>query len=110
MMSFFVLGLLSLLVVAWVWVTQPLLSHGAVNSVVAVEPARLETHVRMLCQTFFPRDAGHAKNLDRAATYIRQEFAQAGGRVAEQSYEVHGKIYRNVTALFGPDIPERIVV
>jgi Zn-dependent M28 family amino/carboxypeptidase len=90
--------------------TQPLLSHSEVNSVVAVEPARLETHVRMLCQTFFPRDAGHPENLDRAVTYVRQEFAQAGGRVAEQPYEVHGTTYRNMTARFGPDIPERIVV
>jgi len=105
-----VLGLLSLLVVAWVWVTQPLLSNGEVNSVVLVEPARLETHVRMLSETFFPRDAGHPENLDRAATYIRQEFEQARGKVAEQPYEVNGNIYRNVTAMFGPDIKERIVV
>src|SRR5262245_14721184 len=98
-MLLFALGLLSLLVVAWVWVTQPLFSNSEVNNVLSVEPARLETHVRMLSETCFPRDVGHPENLDRAATYIRQEFEQARGKVVEQPYEVNGTIYRNVTAL-----------
>ncbi|HEV8712225.1 MAG TPA: M28 family peptidase [Candidatus Binatia bacterium] len=104
------LGLLSLLLVAWAWVTQPLLFSVAGNSMVLAEPGRLEVHVRRLSETFFPRDAGHPENLDRVAAYIRQEFKQAKGRVAEQPYEVNGTTYRNVTALFGPETKERIVV
>jgi Zn-dependent M28 family amino/carboxypeptidase len=77
---------------------------------VLAEPGRLEVHVRRLSETFFPRDAGHPENLDRVAAYIRQEFKQAKGRVAEQPYEVNGTTYRNVTALFGPETKERIVV
>jgi Zn-dependent M28 family amino/carboxypeptidase len=59
---------------------------------------------------FFPRDAGHPENLDRVAAYIRQEFEQAQGRVAEQPYEANDRTYRNVIARFGPDTKERIVV
>lgn len=58
-MPLIVLGLLSLLVVAWAWVTQPLLFSVAGNSAVLVEPVRLEAHVRKLSEMFFPRDAGH---------------------------------------------------
>jgi len=104
------LGLLSLLITTWAWMTQPLLSDIRRNSAVSVEPARLETHVRMLSETFLPRDLEHPENLDRAATYIYQEFAQAGGKVAEQPYAVNGRTYRNVSALFGPETKERIVV
>src|SRR5262249_18896517 len=103
------LGLLGLLV-AWAWVTQPLLFTAAGGSAVSVEPGRLEAHVRRLSETFFPRDAGHPENLDRVAADIRREFAQAKGRVAEQPYEVNDRTYRNVIALFGPDTKERIVV
>ena len=76
----------------------------------SVEPARLETHVRMLSETFFPRDAEHPENLDRAAAYIHREFEQAGGKASEQGYAVNSQTYRNVLALFGPDTRERIVV
>lgn len=109
-MPLIVLGLLSLLVVAWAWVTQPLLVSVAGNSAVSVEPVRLEAHVRRLSEMFFPRDAGHPENLDRVAAYIRQEFEQAQGRVAEQPYEANDRTYRNVIARFGPDTKERIVV
>lgn len=109
-MVYILLGLLSLSVVAWVWVTQPLLSSGTMPHPLLVEPQRLEAHVRTLAETFFPRDAAHAENLDRAAAYIRQAFAQAGARVSDQPYQVGETTYRNVTALFGPETPERIVV
>ena len=94
----------------WVWGTQPLFIEIERQHVPPVSPARLQTHVRMLSETFFPRDAAHPENLDRVAAYIRQEFAQANGRVSEQPFEVAGRMYRNVIAWFGPDTQERIVV
>jgi Zn-dependent M28 family amino/carboxypeptidase len=103
-------GFLSLFAVTWAWVTQPLLPNTEVNRTVSVEPARLETHVRMLSEIFFPRDEKHPENLDRVAAYIRQEFARAKGKVVEQLYTAKGETYRNVIALFGPDTVERIVV
>jgi Zn-dependent M28 family amino/carboxypeptidase len=98
------------LLIVWVWGTQPLFVEIKRQHVPPISSARLETHVRMLSETFFPRDAAHPENLDRAAAYIRQELAQANGRVSEQPFEVAGRTYRNVIAWFGPDTQERIVV
>ena len=81
----------------------------SINSV-AINPERLEAHVRMLSETFFPRDWTHPENLDRAAAFIRKEFEQANGVVTEQAYEMDGKTYRNVIASFGPETKERVVV
>jgi len=102
--------LVGLLVTAWVLITQPLFSGIETIAVPPVDPARLETHVRMLAETFFPRNETHPENLDRAADYIGQEFKQAAGRVSEQPYQAWGKTYRNVMALFGPEAKERIVI
>lgn len=76
----------------------------------AVSPERLRAHVRMLADEFVPRDFAHPANLDRAAAYIREEFARAGGAVAEQPFEAGRSTYRNVIAAFGPDTRERIVI
>jgi Zn-dependent M28 family amino/carboxypeptidase len=76
----------------------------------AVDPARLEAHVRALAG-FAPRDERHPENLDRAAAYIRQELQSAGGQqVEDQEFVVSGETYRNVIARFGPETRERIVV
>jgi Zn-dependent M28 family amino/carboxypeptidase len=83
---------------------------GAGSPAVAVDPARLEAHVRALAETFVPRDEAHPENLDRAAAYIRRELQEAGGRVEDQPFEVGGTTYRNVIARFGPETRERIVV
>jgi Zn-dependent M28 family amino/carboxypeptidase len=110
LMLWVILLLASLLVVAWALVTQPLTSSARAAAAVTVEPARLELHVRMLSETFIPRDESHPAVLDQAAAYIRSELAQAGGRVSEQPYTLDGKTYRNVIAMFGPATHERIVV
>lgn len=82
----------------------------AARAAPAVDPARLEAHVRTLAETFVPRDMPHPENLDRAAGYIREELQAAGGRVEDQPFEVQGTTYRNVIASFGPETRERIVV
>jgi hypothetical protein len=105
-----VAALIIFLAVVWFVVTQPLFSTGGTTNGVSVEPARLETHVRMLSETLSPRDWTHPQNLDRVAAYIHQEFEQAKGTVSEQPYEVAENTYRNVIATFGPDTKERIVV
>ena len=109
-MSLMALGLVTLLLLLWAWGTQPLFVEIERKRVPLVSPARLQTHVRMLSETFFPRDAAHPENLDRAAAYIHEEFTQANGRVSEQAFTVAGRTYRNVIAWFGPDTRERIVV
>ncbi|OFV98746.1 MAG: peptidase M28 [Acidobacteria bacterium RIFCSPLOWO2_02_FULL_61_28] len=111
-MSFLALGVAVLLFSAVVWfvVTQPVISRPDSRNPVAVDAARLETHVRMLSEAFVPRDYKHPEVLDRAATYIRKEFEQASEALSEQPYEMEGKTYRNVIAALGPDTSERIVI
>src|SRR5688500_8840480 len=99
-----------LLLLAWFWLTQPLLSRPHPNSTRTVDPARLEAHVRKLSVELSPRDVGHLENLDRAAVYIADELKSMGAAVEEQPYRVEGSSYRNVIARFGPDTSERIVV
>jgi len=108
-----VLALTLAAVLLWAYVTQPLFYRTPANRTAAdgsTLPARLESHVRALCEQFAPRDYTHPDNLDRAAAYIRGELERAGGSLAEQPYEARGIEYRNVIASFGPDTPERIVV
>jgi Zn-dependent M28 family amino/carboxypeptidase len=99
-----------LLVFIWFWLTQPMLGGGSPSRTVEVPPVRLETHVRALSEQFSPRDYTHPENLDRAAAYVHQEFLAAKATVVDLSFMVNGKTYRNVSATFGPDTAERIVV
>jgi hypothetical protein len=103
-------GIVALLIAGWAYVTQPLLFSPGKRSSVAVDPGRLEAHVRMLSEQLAPRDDAHPKNLDLVADYIRKEFEKAKGQVSDQPYDVRGKIYRNVIARYGPETGERIVV
>lgn len=75
-----------------------------------ISPTRLQEHVRLLSETFAPRDESHPEHLDRAAAYIHGELERAGGMVSEQAYDVNRTTYRNVIAWFGPDTKERIIV
>lgn len=98
-----------LLALLYIYVTQPVLG-GKSERANPVDPSRLEAHVRMLSESLSPRSEAHPENLDRAAAYIREEFTSALGRVSEQPYQVGGRTYRNVIAVFGPETTERIVV
>jgi hypothetical protein len=95
---------------AWTWITNPMLADSGSMAIDSVSSERLEKHVRMLAETFFPRDASHPENLLRAADYIRAEFRQAKGKVSDQCYELRQKTYCNIIARFGPDTDERVVI
>jgi len=108
-----ILGFTSLLLAAvWFAVTQPVMfRRPAGDHRPPVDAARLEAHVRMLSETFAPRDEGHPENLDRVAAYLRKEFERANAAaVSEQPYESRGQTYRNVIASFGPRTKDLIVV
>jgi hypothetical protein len=83
---------------------------GAGSAPVEVEPKRLEAHVRMLAETFHPRDHSSVENLDRAAAYISAELTKAGARVREEPFTASGRAYRNVIGSYGPEAGPRIVV
>ena len=99
-----------MLVLGWAWITNPIPKASGSMATENASPLRLEKHVRMLAETFFPRDAFHPDNLLRAADYIRGEFRRAQGRVSDQCYEVRRRTYCNIIARFGPETEERVVV
>jgi hypothetical protein len=97
-------------VLASAWITKSILTESGFMATEKVSPLRLEKHVRMIAETFFPRDSFHTENLLRAADYIRSEFHWAQGNVSDQCYEIGQKTYCNIIARFGPDTEERVVV
>ena len=101
-MLYLIAAAVLLIVILCLYMTQPLIWNAKVSSPVSVDPNKLESHVRMLSESFIPRDESHPENLDRCAAYIRREFESANARVSEQPFSVNGKTYRNVIAQFGP--------
>lgn len=73
-------------------------------------PERLEEHVRMLSETFVPRDYSHVENLGRVADYLQEQLSSTCETVHSQPFEAGGRTYRNVCALLGPLDAPRIVV
>src|SRR5262245_30158259 len=70
----YVLAAAVLLIVALcLYVTQPLIGGANISAPISVDPAKLETHVRTLSQSFVPRDESHPEPLDRCAAYISRE-------------------------------------
>ncbi|WP_246357931.1 M28 family peptidase [Pyxidicoccus fallax] len=97
---------------AWGWGKQqePPSSAQVPAAPSDVDPERLRAHVRMLSETFHPRDSSHPENLERAANYIADALKKAGGHVESQPYRVGGNDYRNIIARFGPEAGERLIV
>jgi hypothetical protein len=102
---------LALVAVFWVGclITQPTFRSNR-QSEKSVEPERLREHVVMMSETFHPRDWRNVGNLDKCAAYIAEHFAQVGGEVEEQVFEVQGSEYRNVIGRFGAGKGKRLVV
>ncbi|MGK7368949.1 MAG: M28 family peptidase [Candidatus Halalkalibacterium sp. M3_1C_030] len=71
---------------------------------------KLEEHVRTLSEDLIPRDSGHPENLDRVASFIYDEFEKYSGHVEEQPFSADHFSVRNVSAFFGPETRERIVI
>jgi Zn-dependent M28 family amino/carboxypeptidase len=67
-----------------------------------VNPKILEAHVRMLSETFHPRDAAHPKNLNRTADYVRDQFVTLGFAPREQQYDADGLNARNIIVRIEP--------
>ncbi|MBL8517804.1 MAG: M28 family peptidase [Betaproteobacteria bacterium] len=68
----------------------------------AVDPNRLQAHVKYLSVDLYPRSHEQSRNLERAAQYIQGEFKTAGGVVTVQDVVVEETTHKNVIARFGP--------
>ncbi len=102
--------LVSFTACVWFYVTQPLFLNPQPTNQTLVSPTRLETHVRTISEAIFPRDFEQTEDLERVATYVREQFEKARGAVSDQPFQVNGKTYRNVIASFGPESGEVIIV
>ncbi|HWQ34352.1 MAG TPA: M28 family peptidase [Blastocatellia bacterium] len=103
--------MLGLLGALWLWLTQPLLVRGqSVSPSAEVSAKTLRFYVEMLTDHLSPRDYTHPENLDLAAAWLREKFTAFHGRAQMQKYDVSGRTYRNVTALFGPETKERVII
>jgi hypothetical protein len=96
----------------WLMLTQPLwfVTAGKIFLPTEVSPEKLRTDVELLSNHLSPRDYRRPENLDRVAAWVREKFAACQGRVRMQTYDVSGRNYCNVIALFGPETKERIVI
>ena len=103
-------GLLVLGSAAACLVVQPMPFLKPGQGTLAVEPARLEAHVRFLAETCAPRHWQGRAGLEKAGCYIAETLRSSGGRVSEQVFDVRGHPYRNVIASFGPEGGARILV
>ncbi len=76
----------------------------------AVDPVRLEAHVKKLSIDFHPRSFEHRANLERTAAYIEAQFKEAGAQVSIQDVMVDANRYKNVVARFGPASGRLLVI
>jgi hypothetical protein len=104
-----VVVLLVLFAAAFLLTTQPIRTRYP-SSNQKVSAGKLRGHVEMLSVQFAPRNYKRIWNLNKCADYILAQFRESGAKVSEQSFEVDGKIYRNVIASFGAQTESRIVV
>jgi len=91
-------------------ITQPTFGSLPAQDGLSADPDRLRRHVEFLTVQAAPRDSDHPESLDRAAAYIREDFARTRARVRDQVFQVRGGTYRNVIASFGPATGPLLVV
>ncbi len=70
----------------------------------------LHRHVVKLSEQTYPRNANHVEYLNKAADYIKANFAKYSKRVVFQKYEIEKVLFKNVIASVGPDTGSRIIV
>ncbi len=94
--------IIALLLVTWVAVARPV---GKIKSPNPFLPSdtliqTLENHVRVLSEDIPSRNWDRPEDLDKAATYIRQQWESIGLTVEEQLFQVRENTYRNVIVKF----------
>jgi Zn-dependent M28 family amino/carboxypeptidase len=99
---------IGLVVLAWLMVNPVKPQPNDVG--VTVEADKLRLHVGSLTRLGGYRSFEYPAVLDRAAEYIRDEWAAMGFEVEEQPYEVMGTTYRNVLTGYGPSDGPLVVV
>jgi len=76
----------------------------------AVDPARLEAHVRKLSVDFHPRRYDQPENIARTVDYIAAALKATGAPITMQEIVVAGRPYQNVIARYGPQAGPLLVI
>ncbi len=90
-------------------VTQPFVMP-ITSTVPAVDPARLQAHVKYLSVDAYPRSYEQRDKTDMAVRYIADQLRAAGATVTFQDIKVQEETYQNIIARFGPTTGPRLVV
>lgn len=98
-----------IVLVIWWLIAQPTFQRNQ-DSVSTIDADRLKAHVRMISQTFYPRDWSHTDNLNKCADYIAMHFTNAGADTESQTFNVQGRQYRNVIGRFGVGRGSKIII
>ena len=99
------------ILVACVAVTRPIFStKQQLDPKFIVSSEKLHTHVKYLSESCVPRDHEHIKNLDMAASYIKNQLSDSSDTVEFQTFSANNQTYNNVIAIYGPDTEEIYVV
>ena len=91
------------------FVAQPGFKSNTPSSMTA-DSTRLRADVKMMSETFHPRDWQNVENLNQCADYLAQELEKAGASVEFQDYAALGRDYRNVIGRFGVGSARKIIV
>ncbi|MFK8044585.1 MAG: M28 family peptidase [Crocinitomicaceae bacterium] len=75
-----------------------------------VDTAHINQHLKSIINTEKPRNYRNMESLNFVATYIYDNFKQYADTVYFQPYEVEGKTYKNVVAIFGVEFSKTVVV
>jgi len=75
-----------------------------------VNPQTLKEHVIHLSENLSPRSSDDLGNLNKAASYIKQNLERYSSDVSYQNYNVVQTEYKNVIANFGPVSDDIIVI
>ena len=90
----------ALVFILWLAIARPVFTGNKQatldQAAVKLTADRLETHVRMLSESFAPRDYKHPENLEKSADYIREQWEGMGLKTEEQIFVVEGKPYKNI--------------
>jgi hypothetical protein len=77
---------------------------------ISVDPGRLRQHVEFLSGGEVARSHDHPERLDDVATYIEAGFQKTGLRPTRQRFEIDGRAYSNVIAIYGSESAPRLVI
>ena len=106
----FAAGVVAVVACLAVWIVQPIFGQRPRDVTERVEPAVLQRQVEYLTASLGQRQFFRPATLERTARYIENAFAEAGGRVAAQAFEVEGQRYRNIEVSFGPEHGRPVIV